>query len=251
MFLRACDTVAVNINDKVKKTALLPSLTPLEVLRILARAAESMKQGSATGRKELARVTLYLGSTSFSGFVLGIKEETEGCYVLFIEHEDGQSAQKGISAIYLPIWNLMAIKVHEVDQYLHILTEGKIETQATGPGIVGLRNKIAEEVVRLRTVVQADIKLEVSWETLTQDEVSLLGLFELIDLVMPVIIDLISDEFRRIAFKTIINAIRFQNAAEADIILDGNILIIRADLRSRADGRFSREECEEAIASIL
>lgn len=239
----------MNIAEKHKKTAALPTLTPLELLRALANRSDAAKHGGST--KDLARVTLHLTAGTFTGFVLGIKEEAEGSFLLFIEHEESAGAAKGINAIYLPIWSVVAVKVHDVDQYLHLLTEGKIEAQTSGPGIVGLRNKIAEEVVRLRTVVQADIKLEVSWETLVQDELTLLGLYELIDLVMHVVIDLISDEFKRIAFKTIITAIRFQNAAEADIIQDGTILVIRADLRAREEGRFSKEECEEAISSIL
>lgn len=238
----------MNLNEKLKKTSVLPTLAPLEILRLMAQEAEKNKQLGQREPKELAKVTLYLTSTTFSGYVLGLKEEPDGSYILFVEHDE---RDKGINIVYLPLWSIVAVKVHDIDQFLPVFTGGKIEAQTSGPGIVGLRKKISDESVRLRTVIQADIKLEVSWETLTQDEVSLLGLYELIDLVMPVIIDLISDEFRRISFKTIISAIRFQNAQEADIILDGNNLIIRANLRIRGEGRFSKEACEKAIASIL
>lgn len=227
----------------------MPTHTPLEVLRLLAKHGESIANTSTpSSAKEVIRVSIYLNGASFSGYVAGLREEGDACFLLFIEHDE---AARSINTIYLPSWAVVAVKVHDADQFLHLLSGGKIEAQQTGPGIMGLRRKIADEVVRLRTLVQTDIKLEVSWETLTQDELSLLGLYELIDGVMAVVVDLIADEFKRIAFKTLISIIRFQNAQDAELVLDEQILIIRADLKAREEGRFSKEELHEAISSIL
>lgn len=240
----------MNSFQKLKTVSVLPTLTPLETLRLLAQHSENLTRSTSTAAsKEAVRVTIFLSNTSFSGYVAGLKEEAEASYLLMVEHEDG--ATRIINTIYVPMWAVVAVKVHEVDQFLHLLSGGKIEAHQSGPGIMGLRRKIADEVVRLRTVVQTDIKLEVSWETITQDELSLLGLYELIDNVMAVTHEIIADEFKRIAFKTLISVIRFQNAQDPEIILDEQFLIIRADLKSREEGRFSREEFSEALASIL
>lgn len=240
----------MNPAQKLKTAAILPTHTPLELLRLLAKHGESIANASTpSSAKEVIRTSIYLNGASFSGYVAGMREEGEASFLLFIEQDD--SSARGINTIYLPSWAVVAVKVHDADQFLHLLSGGKIEAQQSGPGIMGLRRKIADEVVRLRTLVQTDIRLEVSWETLTQDDLSLLGLYELIDCVMAVVVDLISDEFKRIAFKTIISIIRFQNAQDAELILDEQILIIRADLKAREEGRFSKEELAEAIASIL
>ncbi len=239
----------MNAKDKLKITSVLPALSLLELLRMLANEAASQQSVA----REAPRVTVYLNNgATFSGFVNGLKEDAEGgASVLFVEHEESGTRGQTISVVYLPIWSLVAVKVIDAEPQLSNLSGGKAKGLRSGPGIVGLRKKIADEVVRLRTVVQADIKLEVSWETLTQDDMTLLGLYELIDMVMNVIHEQISDEFKRIAFKTLVTSVRFQNASETDIILDENILVIRAELKEGESGRFSRQECEEALSALL
>lgn len=236
----------MNPVQKLKSTSILPALTPLETLRLIAGGVEKLKKGEMS---EIARVTIFLSGATFSGFVAGIKEEDGASYVLMVEHDDART--QSINLVYVPAWAIIAVRVHEADQYFHLLSGGKIEAPKATMGIVTLRDKIADESNRLRTVTQADIKLEVSWETLTQDDSTILGLYEIIDSFMHVVQDIISDEFKRIIFKTMFNVIRFQNAQEAEIHQDGQILIVRGELKARSKGRFTREEFKDALNTLL
>lgn len=224
----------------------MPALSPAETLRLIAAYNCSLNKG--TKKSEPIRTTIILnGGSSVSGYINGIRDEGESTCLFMVEHDELRS----VNLIYLPLWAITALKVHDAEQLLHLLSGGKIEVQQSAPNIMALRRKIADEVVRLRAVVQTDIKLEVSWETISQDELSLLGLFELIDSVMAVIHELIADEFKRIAFRTQINVVRFQNSKEAELIIDEQILIVKSELKAREEGRFAHDELLEAIASIL
>lgn len=225
---------------------MLPALTPLETLRLIASSVQSLNRGETA---DPARVTLFLTGATFSGFVAGIRDEGEASYILFVEHDDART--QSINIVYLPVWAVIAVKVHDADQFLHLLSGGKIEAQRATMGIVALQRKIADEVLHLRTVVQADVKLEVSWETLTQGDVSLLGLFELIDSFMLVLRETLTNEIKRIAFKRLVTVIRFQNSQEVEIHQDGQTLIVRADLTAGSKGRFTREEFSDALDTVL
>lgn len=236
----------MNPVQKLKTISVLPSLTPLETLRLLAGNVPNLIRGQNT---DLARVTLFLSGASFSGYVSGIRDDGEASYILFVEHDDARS--QTINIISIPVWAIMAVKVHEADQYLNLLSGGKVDVQKTTMGISSLRHKIDEEVSLLRTIVQADIKLEVSWETLTQDELTVLGLYELIDHFMHAVQEIVANEFMRIAFKKQVTAIRFQNAAKPEVCREGSLLIVRANLKGRASGRNTREEFIGALEPML
>lgn len=233
--------------QKLKTSSVLSVLTPIETLRLLASQTEKVNRGEL---REGARVTLYMNGGVLSGYVGGIREDAEASYILLIEHDDAVRGQ-GMNIVYLPLWAVVAVKVHEADQFLNLLSGGKIETKHSTPGIVGLRKKIADETVKLRAVMQVDIKLEVSWETLSQDDLTLIGLYELIDKFMSVVHEQISDEFKRIAFKMLVTSIRFQNSTDIELSLDEQILIIRADLKKREAGRFTQEEYVGALNTVL
>lgn len=234
--------------QKIKTVANLSTHSPIEILRLVFSSLDNFHKGH---KRELPRVTIYMNGGSFSGFVIGIKEEPDASYIMMVEHDDTVRGQ-GINAIYLPLWAVVAVKVHDCEQFLPLLSGGKTEVvkQAT-PGIVGLQKKIADEILHIRTVLQTNIKMEVSWETLAQDDLTLLGLYELIESFMLVVHEKISDEFKRIAFKTLVTVIRFQNAQEAEIFFDDQILIVRADLKARQHGRFTQEEFSEALDKVI
>ncbi len=232
--------------QKLKTTSVLSPLTPVETLRLLAQHANSVTQGHA---RNVPKVTLYLAGASFIGFVAGIRDDADMSYLLFVEHDD--NVKGSINTIYLPMWSIVGVKVHDADEYLHLLSGGKIAAQLVVPNIMELRKRISDEVGRLRATMQININLEVSWETLGQDDLTLVGLMELIENSMYVIHQALTDEFKRIMFKSFIGAIRFQNATEAEVMLDNRVLVVRADIRARDKGRFSREEFNDALNSIL
>ncbi|MBX9689922.1 MAG: hypothetical protein K2X27_24640 [Candidatus Obscuribacterales bacterium] len=237
----------LDLSQKLKTTAVLQPLTPLEALRLLALPLQDPQVSPAM---PAARVSLFLSGAVFCGYVAGIRDEAEISYIMLLEHDEAGRGP-GVNIIYLPIWAVVAVKVHDADQFLPQLSRGKIQAQQATPGIAELRRKISDELVKLRTVLQTDIKLEVSWQTLSQDGLSLLGLYELIDEFMKVTHQCIQDEFKRIAFKSIIGTIRFQNAQDPEIILDDQLLTIRADLKLLEKGRFTLVELADALETVL
>jgi hypothetical protein len=236
----------LNPQQKLKTISVLPTLSPQEALRILASNSEELSKGDAA---QMPRVTLFLAQATFSGYVAGYREAEEASYILFLEHDETRA--QNINVVFLPVWSINAVRVYEADQVLHLLSGGKVEARNANIGISALRQKIDQEVLRLRSALQSDVKLEVTWETMSQGENSLLGLYELIDSFMSVVQEKIRDDFKRIAFKTLVTVIRFQNGPEAEICQEGQTLIVRATLTDRAAGRFSREEFGEAINEVL
>lgn len=234
--------------EKLKVTSVLLPQSPVEIIRLLSNLAEGYRKGEL---KEVPRSTIYLNGGTFFGYVIGIKDEGDVTYIMLVEHDESVRGT-GVNAVYLPLWSVVAVKVHDVEQFLHYLSGGKTErAKQNAPTITSLRNKIFDETVNLRKYVQVDIKLEVSWETLAQDELTLVGLYELIDQFMKVLHEKMSDEFKRIAFKNMFTRIRFQNATEAELYFDEQILIVRADLKEGDRGRFTKEEFSEALEEIF
>jgi hypothetical protein len=234
--------------EKLKLTSVLPAQSPVEIIRLLGSLADSHRRNEL---KEIPRATLYLSGASFSGYVIGIKDEGDATFIMLVEHDEAVRGS-GVSTIYLPLWSVVAVKVQDIEQFVQFLSGGKIETvKQNAPTITSLRKKIADETINLRTLLQIDIKLEVSWETLAQDELTLVGLYELIDEFMKVLQVKMSDEFQRIVFKNMFSRIRFQNANEAEIYYDEQILIVRADLKAREPGRFTRDEFSAALDEIM
>jgi len=240
------EVARLEASQKLKMASILPTLTPLETLRLLAGNAQAENKVEAN---ELVKVTVFLSGATFTGFITGIRDDAGVTYLLLIENDEGRG--QSINLVYLPVWAVIAVKVHDAEQILHLLSGGRIAAPQATMNINTLRKKIGDEVNSMRALTQADVRVEVSWDTLTQDDQSLLGLYELIDSFMQTVRQVVVDDQTKRAFKILIGVIRFENAPEAELHQDDRTIIIRAELQKRAAGRFTGDEFRNALVTIL
>ena len=240
----------LNPAQKFKTVASLPAMSPMDMLRTALGVTEAYSEGLS---KELAKVTIHIQNATFTGVVSAIKKDGEKTNVLLLEQDDSVSSKtlNVVNLIYIPESSILAVKVHGAEMFFNFFSGGEIVAPDVVPNITEVRKKIEGEKNKLRGALQSDVKLEIVWNTLGQDGQSLIGLLELIDNFMLVVNQVVSDDTLRQSFRSKLTIIRLENAAEAQMLIDGPILIIRANLNERAKGRFSQEEFSGALLSIL